>query len=211
MAFKKAKFGDGNPYWNEHELQRVATLDRPALDHLQTNIHNVGTFSNTVYGGQFYHLTNSSHINTINLSYTDTETTRIGTSPTTNSGFGGFIPENIRVVRSALLLCYYVLTIPGEKVQSNTEASGEGFFSFIVDTTPLTQNLMFYDIIYSQSQDADNQQLKHLGSTLCVVPVVYDSGDPYITTNTRLIFQNMTSENATYNLSVAYKLMGIFV
>ena len=165
--------------------------------------------STTHWAGHVSFLQDSTLLQTVLLTYTDTETIRDATSATTNIDISSLLSTGMETPAGAILYISLWLEIAGVKVQIGTDMYGIVRYSMTYDTAPDAANVILYDRILSQSLDADDQMMRIFTQRQAFVPVVYSGATPYVTVNLNALWSGMTASTGTYKASLAVYLAGL--
>lgn len=212
MAFKKATFGTGNPFWNQRELDRIDNMDRPPIEHLASSVYNPQADSTTVYGGHIIWVTAPNYIDNINMYYNDTETSLDATSSTQNTDISAYIPDNlIYNIRGLLVNTDVRGLINGAKTQLNTSIVVAARYSTQYNVTPSIYNVMNNVYCRHTGSDAENATISLYSTVQSYMPITRNNNIPYLTWNVYTNCTTMTSESNEYYGRTYLFLQGFIV
>lgn len=165
--------------------------------------------SDMVYGGHIYWKDITSFVVTMTLEYTDTQTTRSVTGSTTNTDISSVLPSDLTNPRGVLAHVVNFWYFSPNKVQDSTSAIVTSRYAINYNEAPATHNRlltgrrMFSATMTSAIDEYDSCQT--------VIPVTWNNGTPYITTNVYISFNGMASNNALYRGKCSIAVLGFLV
>ncbi len=217
--------GDRRVYIDDDELkiQRysgAAWVDRihlgyqvmRAKDENAVVIHDIpdtAVLADMVYGGHAMWKDAPNYIDDDStLSFTDTETDRAATACTTQNVDISALVGGLTNVKGALVTADVAVRLAANKTLVGTDIRVEMRYSTAYNTAPVLHNRM---IVVDLKSQVAGQILYQEQMGQAMIPVVWDSGTPYITWNVVGVWNNMDNNNGNYFVVGTLYLLGFFV
>jgi hypothetical protein len=211
---KDADIGDRAVYFRDSAGRTInisPTYGLQVEDSEGTIIHDTPdciVASDMNYGGHVYFKDAPNFIQSIDLTYTDTELSRTASSAITNTNLTASIPSDLTNIRGVLINVFTYLYLAAAKVGVGTNFKGELRYSNTYNSISSSYNIVSSRII--KSQVAATVITDQVTQTT-VIPVTWDAGIPYITTQSKLVSSFMANGNANYKVTIYIYLMGFLV
>ena len=181
-----------------------------ARDAAGTTIHDIPTapiLSDMRYGGHAIFLDAPDYFDSVTLAVSNTDADAADVSSTQNADLSSYV-GSLDNVRGAILSIYLYTELADGKAAVGTLYGSAVRYAVTYNTTPGD-----YNFIARHQSKATVASVAHLLKTqhFAIVPVVWDSGVPYITWNVALDFASMAANSDVYGATVYLFLLGLTV
>jgi len=160
-----------------------------------------------IYGGHLIWKEAPAAIDSVLITYTNTETDLDETSATQNTSLSGII-GGLGNVKGALISARIQFYTHANKTAAGTDYWGELKYSLVYNTAPSAQDFILH--VADLAEVAGLSEFRY-HTTQAVIPVIYDSGTPYVVWNFRGAISDMQANSAAYQAYAYLYLLGVFV
>lgn len=188
------------------------TASVPGKESISTDYHfiesDLPVAGNTHFGGHIMFLNETAAIDSdLTLVYLDAETDRDVIGDVKNVDISSFLPTGVTPTAAMVLSTIVMATAVG-KLTNDTIIQGYVYYSLVYNSKGDDYQAMNHLAVGAEDPSNDSW-LKGRMTSQAMVPVVYDSGTPYITWFSRIEAADMNSTSTLYGVTTYLYLIGI--
>ena len=175
------------------------------------DIPNAPVLLNSIYGGHIQFKLDDTLVTLEDEDYTDVQANRtVSPGTTVDTDLSSYLPDGLTNVKGIVAVLRPYAYLDAAKDAANAQIEWQFYYSFVY-SNPSAGNIVPVQEEIVMCRAALAVIYQYRTSSQVVIPIVYDSGTPYITTRLDVTWSNLSANNARYRLLYQMYVVGFLV